>query len=153
MAAGRDGVGVDEVDGYLWTGIIKQPGCGVDVQRRANDNQDVGLLHGLGGYCNVGHGLAKEDDERSQQGAVASFGAWSNLAVVGCQCLLVARIVDVATGADLHQFAVKMDDLRRAGLLMKVVDILGDDGHVVFLFQRCHEPVAVVGLHTPALPA
>lgn len=46
-----------------------------------------------------------------------------------------------------------MDHLRRARHLVQVVDILGDNGHVVPLLEFGHEPVALIGLHAPALLA
>ena len=128
--------------------------CGrIDVERRADDDEDIGSLSLLGSSRNHRNGLAEEHDERTQQRAVASLRAWSDLAVVGRQQLLIARIVRVVARAYFHQFAMQMDDLRRASLLVQVIDILRHHRHVVVLFQLSHQFVAFVRLHTPAFLA
>ena len=152
-ARGGDVVGVDEVDGGGGADVVDQSGGGIDIEAGADDDEDVGL-HGLAcGQLDVGHGLAEEDDVGSEQRAVAGQGARLDLAVVGRQGALVAGVLGVAAGADLHQLAVQVDDVRGAGLLVQVVDVLGDHHHLIFLLQSGHQPVALVGLDAPALAA
>ena len=95
ITASTDGVGVDEVDRNAWTHIMDESCCGIDVERRADDNEDVGSLCLFGRDGDVGNSLAKEDDERTQQGAITSFRTWFILAIVWRQLLLVAWIVGV----------------------------------------------------------
>ena len=144
-------MGVDEVDGNAWAHIVDESGSGIDIQRRADDDKDIGSLCLLGSNGDVRHGLAKEHDIGTQQRAIASLGARSHLAVVGRQLLDVARVVNIVAGAHLHQFTMQVDDLRRACLLVQVVDILRHHRHIVLLFEFCHQTVPLVGLDAPAL--
>ena len=130
---------------------MQQSGSGIDVQRRADDHQDVGLLHLFGCHGNIGHGLAEEDDKRSEQRAVASLCAGLHLAVVGCQRYLITRVVDIAAGAHLHQFSMQVNHPCRARLFMQVVYVLRHYGHVIVLLKGSHQAVALVGFHAPAL--
>ena len=48
---------------------------------------------------------------------------------------------------------MQVDDLRGTGHLMEVVHVLRDNRHVVLLLQLSHQPVPLIGFHTPALLA
>ena len=65
-ATGIDGVRIDEIDGYLRAGIVEKTCCGIDDERGANDNEDVGLLHNLGSNGDIGHSLTEEHDIGAQ---------------------------------------------------------------------------------------
>ena len=98
-ATGINGVGVNEIDGHIGTGVMNQACCGVNDQRRTNDNHDIGRLHLFGSNSDIWHCLAKEYDIGAQQRAVASLRARGYLTIVGRQLYLIAGIVDIATGA------------------------------------------------------
>ena len=89
-----------------------QQSCGrIDHQRRADDHQDICLLHFLCGNGDVGYRLTEEPDVRSEQRTVASLRARLHLSVVRRELNLVAGIVDITARTDLHQFAMQVDDL------------------------------------------
>ena len=117
---------------------MHQSRCGIDSKRRAYDEENVSLLTLFRSARYVGHALAKEYYVGTQQRTVASLLAWSNGAARGRQLADVALVVDIARRTNFHQFAVKMDNLRRTRLLMQVVHILGNDGNIVILFQRSY---------------
>ena len=61
--------------------------------------------------------------------------------------------VVIAVAAGLGQLAVQVQHMGRAGLLMQVVDVLGDDADIVFLFQPHQLAVPLVGFDLEKLPA
>ena len=148
-----DGVGVDEINGGAGTDIMEETGGRIDIETGADNNEDISSLGLVGSSADEGHRLAEEHNEGTQQGAVACLGARSNLAVVGGEGLLIAGVIDIAAGAYLHELAVKMDDMAGAGLLVQVIDILGDDGDLILLLETGHKTVGLVGLDIPALLA
>ena len=132
---------------------MDESGGGIDIERSADNDEDVGLLRFFGSNGDIRYGLTEEHDVGPQQRTIARLRARCHLAVVLRQLHDVTRIVDVATRTDLHQFAMQMDDLRRASLLMQVVDILRNHGHIVLFFQSGHELMAIIRLYAPALLA
>ena len=112
MASGRsDRLGVYQIDGDTGADVMEQSGGGIDIERRADDDKDVGLGGVVRSDADVGHRLAEEHDVGPQQRAVAGFRSRLDAAVVRRQRLPVARVFRVAAGADFHQFAVEVDDV------------------------------------------
>ena len=56
------GPGVDIVDGHTALHILDEGGGGIDHQRRADDDKDVGVMRQLCCGFHVGYRLAKEHD-------------------------------------------------------------------------------------------
>ena len=132
----RHGVGVDEEEGCAAPCILHQSGRGIYVERCANDNQRVGLHHGLGSHRYHGHALAKEHDEGPEQRPIARLGAWRYGAVIGVELLLVAWVVWVSARAHLAQFAMQVYHVARARLFVQVINILCNNRYAIFFFQR-----------------
>ena len=57
----------------------------------------------------------------------------------------IPAVVRVAAGAHLREFAVKMNHMRTAGLLVQVVHILRDNRHLEVFLQPADKPVPLVG--------
>ena len=127
-------------------GIVDKASGGIYVKRGADNNQDIGLAHLFGRRGNHRHSFLKEDNVGPKQGPVGSLGAGSHLAVVGAEGLPIARILDIAAGAYLAEFAVQVNDVGGAGAFMQVINILRDDHHVVVLFHGSHQFMAAAGL-------
>ena len=109
--AGADGVGVYEIDGHAGTNVVEQSGGRIDIERRSDDDKDVGLLCFFSSCGNEGNSLAEEYDEGTQQRTVAGFRSRFYLTIVRCQCYLIARVVNIPARTTLHQFTMQMDDL------------------------------------------
>ena len=150
---GVNGFGVDEV--YVGFGgyAVEQSGGGIDIERGADDDEDVSLFGFAAGVGHAWHGLAEEHDERSQQTAVGGPLPGSDVGVVRGQGDERSGIVGAARGAGLHEFAVEMDDTGGAGTLMQVVDVLCHHAYLKALLELRYEAVSGVGLRLYQLPA
>ena len=69
------------------------------------------------------------------------------------QLLDEVRIVGVATGADLGQLAVQVDNVRAACAFVQVINVLRHYGDVEVFLQSRHSPMSLVGLHFEQLTA
>ena len=78
------------------------------------------------------------------------YGGDGGVEVVAVEGEEAVLIVD---GAHLHQLAVEVEHLRRAGAFVQIVDVLGDDLHVEILLQVNQAEVAGVGLRVDQLVA
>ena len=65
VGVGVDGFGVDEVDGSRVGHVVQESGGGIDIERSADDDKDVRLLHEADGCLNLGNSLAEPHDERA----------------------------------------------------------------------------------------
>ena len=80
-AVGRHGFGVYQIDGDVRARITQESGGRIDVERGANDDEDVGILHRLRGWFNHGYALAEEHDVGAEQRIVGRQGTRCHLAV------------------------------------------------------------------------
>ena len=108
---GVHGVRVYEIDWRTGLRIVEQSGGRIDVQRSADDNEDVGSLHLARRRFEHGYTLTEEHYERTKQGAVLCLCARLHLTVVGTKLLNVVLIIWVAAGADLRELSVEVDDI------------------------------------------
>ena len=140
------GLGVDEVNRYGRLGVLHEACRGIDVERCSDDDEQVGLLRVVGCHADVWHSLAEEYYVWAEQRAVAGLLAGRHVDVVCRHRAPVAWVVHVTAGARFHQFSVQVDYARAARHLVKVVHVLRHYGHVIPLFERGHEAVALVWL-------
>ena len=82
-------LGVDEVDGGGGGHIAHKACCGVDVERTAHNDEDVGLGSGLGSVGQAGHGLAEPHYPGAQKRTVG--GALAMGIAVGKSSEAMAR--------------------------------------------------------------
>ena len=64
------GLRVDAVDGRLRWDVAQQSRCRIDLQRRADDEEEIGLFGGFDSRDHLRHLLAKPDDEGSELRAI-----------------------------------------------------------------------------------
>ena len=64
------GLRVDAVDGRLRWDVAQQARCRIDLQRRADDEEEIGLFGGFDSRDHLRHLLAKPDDEGSELRAI-----------------------------------------------------------------------------------
>ena len=105
----------------------------VSVTAGSNDN-DVTSAKAMGSGVMIG---------------IACLGgalAMGHVDVGGGEGAVVAGVVGVGRGAYFEQLAVEVDDVRGAGALVEVVDVLRDDGDVVVLLKLGQRQVGGVGL-------
>ena len=74
-----------------------------------------------------------------------------HLEMLGAERLDVARVVGREAARHLHQLAMQVDDIRAAGPLVQVVNILRHNRHGMLLFQLCHKLVPLARLHVEQL--
>ena len=60
------GLRVNAVDGRLRWDVAQQSRCRIDLQRRADDEEEIGLFGGFDSRDHLRHLLAKPDDEGSE---------------------------------------------------------------------------------------
>ena len=125
----------------------QQPGRRIDLQRGAHHDDPVGLRHPFGRLFDQRHALAEPDDERAQ--AVAVAVQISEFLVGGP----VDDIVLIDRAAQLVQLAMQVQHGAAAGPLVQVIDVLGDDLHVVAILQPGQGEVGGIGLGRPCLSA
>ena len=123
--------------------VVEQPGGGIDIQRGADDDEDVAILDPADGGLDHGHRLAEPDDEGAQLLAMRILVAQVDDGVLGRE--VVGRLL-VAHGAGLHDLAVEVDHLVAARPLVQVIDVLRDDPHVEVLFQFRKAAMALIRL-------
>ena len=145
--------GVDEIDGDAWRTIAYESGSRINLHGSADDDEYIRLLACLCGRFNLRYRFAKPNDERTEERAVGCLFARKNFEMVGGECGDVARVFGGAARAGLHQFAMEIDDIRRTGTGMQVVDVLRDDGHVVVLLKFRQQQMSLVGAGIHQLPA
>ena len=134
---------VDQEDRLAAAHVVEQPGGGIDVERGADDDEDVAILDPADGGLDHGHRLAEPDDEGAQLLAMRILVAQVDDGILGRE--VVSRLL-VAHGAGLHDLAVKMDHLVAARPLVQVVDVLRDDPHVEVLLQGRETVMALIRL-------
>lgn len=134
---------VDQEDRLAAAHVVEQPGGGIDIQRGADDDEDVAILHPADGGIDHGHRLAEPDDEGAQLLAMRILVAQIDDGILGRE--VVSRLL-VAHGAGLHDLAVKMDHLVAARPLVQIVDVLRDDPHVEVLLQGRETVMALIRL-------
>ena len=134
---------VDQEDRLAPAHVVEQAGGGIDVERGADDDEDVAILHPADGGLDHGHRLAEPDDEGAQLLAMRILVAQVDDGILGRE--VVSRLL-VAHGAGLHDLAVKMDHLVAARPLVQVVDVLRDDPHVEVLLQGRETVMALIRL-------
>ena len=64
------GLRVNAVDGRLPWNVAQQSRCRIDLQRRADDEEEIGLFGGFDSRDHLRHLLAKPDDEGSELRAI-----------------------------------------------------------------------------------
>lgn len=134
---------VDQEDRLAPAHVVEQAGGGIDVERGADDDEDVAILDPLDRRLDHRHRLAEPDDEGAQLLAMRILVAQVDDGILGRE--VVSRLL-VAHGAGLHDLAVKMDHLVAARPLVQVVDVLRDDPHVEVLFQFREAAMALIRL-------
>lgn len=134
---------VDQEDRLAPAHVVEQAGGGIDVERGADDDEDVAILDPADGGLDHGHRLAEPDDEGAQLLAMRILVAQVDDGVLGRE--VVGRLL-VAHGAGLHDLAVEVDHLVAARPLVQVVDVLRDDPHVEILFQFREAAMALIRL-------
>ena len=144
---------VNEVDGAVGRGVAHKAGGGVDIERTAHDDEDIGAGGLFGGCFETGHGLAKPHYPRAQQRTVAGTLAVAHGDALGRERFLIARVVGGGRGTDFHQFAVQMNNVGRTGALVQVVHVLRHDRHVELPFQLRKNAVCGIGLRIYQLSA
>ena len=147
-AGDGDGLRVDKIAGGRAGDVVNEASGGVDVHGGADNDEVVGFLAEFGGGFDVGDSFAEPDDMGTQLGTVGRFVAKVNVAVAD-----VDDEVVVAVAAGFGQFAVEVEHVGAASLLVEVVDILGDDVDIVFLFKAHELAVAFVGFDREELAA
>ena len=125
------GVGIYVVDGDSGAHLLQQSGGGVDVERRADHHEDVGVLHEVDRRLDIGHRFLKKYDVGAHAVTV-DHGVGGSVERPGVEGVYLGLVVD---GAYLHQLAMQVEHMGAAGAFMQVVDILCDHVHVVPLFQ------------------
>ena len=143
---GVDGSWVYQVDRDVGLGVGNQAGGRIDVEGGADDDEDVSILHRLGSRFYHRNILAKEDDERAQETAIACLGARLHLAIILWQLLNVAIVVRIVGRTNLGELAVQVDDVLGTSLLVQVIYVLGDDGHLEIFLQFLDELMPLVRL-------
>ena len=144
---------VDEVDGTVGRCVAHKAGGGVDIERTAHDDEDIGTGGLFGGGLEIGHGFAEPHYPRAQQRTVAGTLAVVHGDALGRERFLIARVVGVGRGTHFHQFAVQVNDVRRTGTLVQVVHVLRHDRHVEMRFQLRKNAVRGIGLRGNQLSA
>ncbi len=94
---------------------------------RADGNEQVGVLKRLLDRLHVQRHFAEPDDIRPERSNGAAIGA----AVGDTEVLPPVSFGGTKLAADPKQFTVHVHDLVRAGALMQIVNVLGDEGHVM----------------------
>ena len=146
VAVGVYGTWVYQIDRNVRLSVCYQA-CGrIHVERSADDDEDVGLLHSLGSRLNHRNILAEEDDERAQQAAIARLGSRLHLTVILRQLLDVSIVVRVARRADLGEFSVQVDHVLGSSLLVQVIHILCNHRYVEILLQILDKFMSLVRL-------
>ena len=64
------GLRVDAVDRSLSWDVAQQARCRIDLQRRADDEEEIGLFGGFDSRDHLRHLLAKPDDEGTELRAI-----------------------------------------------------------------------------------
>lgn len=139
------GLWVDEVNGYAGAGVADEAGGRIDLQRGTDDDKNVGLSGNVGRWYEVGHSFAKPYNPRTEQRTVGGKFTVSHAQMVGRQGADAGRVVGVGRGAYLHQFTMQVNDVRRTGAFVKVVDILRHHRYVEMLFELGQQFVSPVG--------
>ena len=138
-------LGINQINRRACGHVMHETRCGIDIERGADDDEDVGLLHLGDGIRQARYGLAKPYYPRAEQTAVACTLAVGYLQMGLRQGANEMWIIGVARGSHLHEFSVEVDDVRGACALVEVVHVLRDDAHVVVLLHLSQDFVASVG--------
>jgi hypothetical protein len=100
--------------------IVHKACCGVDLSRGSDAQEETGTAQA--GFDSIGfkNRLAEPDD------------VWSPVAIEGCAIAVALPNAGLAGlgVANLHEFAMHMDNVRTAGTLVQIVDVLRDDGDI-----------------------
>ena len=146
VAVGVYGTWVYQIDRNVRLGVCYQSSGRIHVERSTDDDEDIGLLHSLGSRLYHRNILAEEDDEWSQQAAIASLGSRLHLTVILRQLLDVSIVVRVARRADLGEFSMQVDHVLGSRLLVQVIHILCNHRYVEILLQILDKFMSLVRL-------
>ena len=128
----RRRIGVNVIDGHPRTHEVDERRGGIDSHTRADNHEDISLTHNIDGRLNLRHSLLEEYDVGPQLASVGIAALGGGVKMVGIKLIhLIGRI----NSSHLHQLAVEMCHILRAGALVEVVNILSDYIHVEILLQ------------------
>ena len=102
---------------------------GIDLQRGADYQQDLGAADDGGGFVQQRYAFAEPDDVRTHGVAVRVAVVQGLVGVAGDD------VAGVGTAAGFVQFAVQVQHAAAAGAFVEVVHVLRDDVGVEVLFQ------------------
>ena len=124
--------------------IIEQSGSRIYIHRRTDNNEYIRFFHVVDSRFNLRNRFSKPNNKRTKLSAVTGLISKLHFIFIRLQFFYVMGVIRVATGADLRQFTMQVNNAPTPGTFMQIVNILSHNRHIEVRFQFSKPEMSVI---------